>query len=56
MKNMKMVDAIREALREEMLRDEDVFLLGEALGGVQGGSVGPQYPRCGLRPRDACTQ
>ncbi|HCC78550.1 MAG TPA: alpha-ketoacid dehydrogenase subunit beta [Anaerolineae bacterium] len=38
MKNMKMVDAIREALREEMLHDEDVFLLGEALGGVQGGS------------------
>ena len=37
MKNMKMVDAIREALREEMHRDEDVFLLGEAIGGLQGG-------------------
>jgi len=38
MKNMKMVDAIHEALREEMTRDENVFLLGEALGGRQGGS------------------
>jgi 2-oxoisovalerate dehydrogenase E1 component beta subunit len=38
MKNMKMVDAIREALREELARDENVFLLGEALGGRQGGS------------------
>ena len=38
MKNMKMADAIREALREEMRRDEDVFLLGEAIGGRQGGS------------------
>jgi pyruvate/2-oxoglutarate/acetoin dehydrogenase E1 component len=37
MKNMKMVDAIREALREEMHRDEDVFLIGEAIGGLQGG-------------------
>ena len=37
MKNMKMVDAIREALREEMQRDEDVFLIGEAIGGMQGG-------------------
>lgn len=38
MKNMKMVDAIRETLREEMIRDENVFLLGEAIGGRQGGS------------------
>lgn len=30
-------DAIREALREEMLRDEDVFLIGEDLG-VFGGA------------------
>ena len=37
MKNMKMVDAIREALYEEMQRDEDVFLIGEAIGGMQGG-------------------
>jgi pyruvate/2-oxoglutarate/acetoin dehydrogenase E1 component len=37
MKRMKMVDAIREALREEMRRDEDVFLIGEAIGGLQGG-------------------
>jgi pyruvate/2-oxoglutarate/acetoin dehydrogenase E1 component len=37
MKNMKMVDAIREALREELQRDENVFLLGEAIGGMQGG-------------------
>ena len=37
MKNMKMVDAIREALREEMQRDENVFLIGEAIGGMQGG-------------------
>ncbi len=37
MKNMKMVDAIREALREELARDENVFLIGEAIGGNQGG-------------------
>jgi pyruvate/2-oxoglutarate/acetoin dehydrogenase E1 component len=37
MKNMKMVDAIREALREELQRDENVFLIGEAIGGSQGG-------------------
>jgi pyruvate/2-oxoglutarate/acetoin dehydrogenase E1 component len=37
MKNMKMVEAIREALREELQRDEDVFLIGEAIGGMQGG-------------------
>lgn len=38
MKNMKLVEAIREALREEMHRDEDVFLIGEAIGGMQGGA------------------
>jgi pyruvate/2-oxoglutarate/acetoin dehydrogenase E1 component len=37
MKNMKMADAIREALREELQRDENVFLIGEAIGGMQGG-------------------
>ena len=37
MKNMKYVEAIREALREEMLRDKRVFLIGEALGGKQEG-------------------
>ena len=36
MKNMKMVDAIREALREELQRDENVFLIGEAIGGNAG--------------------
>ena len=40
MKNMKMVDAIREALREELARDENVFLIGEAIGGSQGGVQG----------------
>ena len=38
MKNMKFVDALREGLREEMLRDENVFLLGEAIGKKQGGA------------------
>ncbi len=37
MKNMKYVEAIREALREEMLRDQRVFLIGEAIGGKQEG-------------------
>lgn len=32
MKEMTMRDALREALREEMLRDENVFLLGEDIG------------------------
>jgi acetoin:2,6-dichlorophenolindophenol oxidoreductase subunit beta len=34
---IKYVDAVREALREEMLRDEKVFLLGESIGGKQNG-------------------
>ncbi|GIW13137.1 MAG: pyruvate dehydrogenase E1 component subunit beta [Tepidiforma sp.] len=34
---MRMRDALREALREEMLRDERVFLLGEDIG-LYGGS------------------
>ena len=38
MRKMKFVDALREGLREEMLRDEDVFLLGEAIGKKQGGA------------------
>jgi pyruvate dehydrogenase E1 component beta subunit len=32
-------EAVREALREEMLRDESVFLLGEDIG-VHGGAFG----------------
>ncbi len=36
-KPMQYVEAIREALREEMMRDERVFLLGEGLGGGQQG-------------------
>lgn len=38
MRKMKFVDALREGLREEMLRDENVFLLGEAIGKKQGGA------------------
>jgi len=38
MKKMKFVDALREGLREEMRRDENVFLLGEAIGKKQGGA------------------
>ncbi|MCA9822283.1 MAG: alpha-ketoacid dehydrogenase subunit beta, partial [Dehalococcoidia bacterium] len=34
---MRMRDALREALREELLRDERVFLLGEDIG-LYGGS------------------
>ena len=37
MKEMKYVEALREALREEMLNDEKVFLIGEGIGGKQEG-------------------
>ncbi|MFN0094144.1 MAG: alpha-ketoacid dehydrogenase subunit beta [Dehalococcoidia bacterium] len=37
MAEMRMRDALREALREEMLRDDKVFLLGEDIG-LYGGS------------------
>ena len=37
MAEMRMHDALREALREEMLRDERIFLLGEDIG-LYGGS------------------
>ncbi len=37
MPEMRMRDALREALREEMLRDETVFLMGEDIG-LYGGS------------------
>jgi pyruvate dehydrogenase E1 component beta subunit len=37
MAEMRMRDALREALREEMLRDERIFLLGEDIG-LYGGS------------------
>jgi 2-oxoisovalerate dehydrogenase E1 component len=36
-RTMRYVDALCEALREEMLRDEKVFLLGEGIGGQQQG-------------------
>lgn len=39
MKNITMGQAIREALEEEMLRDDEIFLLGEDIG-VLGGSFG----------------
>ncbi|MGI6225661.1 MAG: alpha-ketoacid dehydrogenase subunit beta [Peptococcales bacterium] len=32
MRKIRMVDALIEALREEMLRDEDVFVIGEDIG------------------------
>ncbi|MGB4232311.1 MAG: alpha-ketoacid dehydrogenase subunit beta, partial [bacterium] len=32
MKNMTYRDAIKEAVREEMLRDPDVFIMGEDVG------------------------
>jgi len=38
MRKIKFVDALREGLREEMLRDENVFLIGEAIGKKQGGA------------------
>ena len=38
MSKMKFVDALREGIREEMLRDENVFLIGEAIGKKQGGA------------------
>lgn len=36
-RSIQYVQALREALREEMLRDESVFLLGEGIGGQQQG-------------------
>ena len=33
-------EALREALREEMLRDKSVFLLGEDIGRYWGGAFG----------------
>ena len=37
MPKMKYVEALREVLRQEMKRDEKIFLIGEALGGGQQG-------------------
>jgi pyruvate/2-oxoglutarate/acetoin dehydrogenase E1 component len=37
MREIKYVEALREALREEMQRDESVFLMGESIGGKQDG-------------------
>lgn len=39
MREIKYSEAIREALREEMLRDENVYLLGEDIG-IYGGAFG----------------
>jgi pyruvate/2-oxoglutarate/acetoin dehydrogenase E1 component len=36
-RTLKYVEALREALREEMQRDEQVFLMGESIGGQQDG-------------------
>ena len=36
MTEMRMRDAIREAMREEMLRDDRVFLMGEDIGAYGG--------------------
>lgn len=38
MKTMKFIDALREGMREELLRDDKVFLFGECIGGEQGGA------------------
>ena len=40
MRQITISEAIREALREEMLRDETVFLVGEDIG-IEGGFGGP---------------
>jgi pyruvate dehydrogenase E1 component beta subunit len=40
MKEVTVRDAIREALREEMQRDKNVFLLGEDIGRYWGGAFG----------------
>jgi pyruvate/2-oxoglutarate/acetoin dehydrogenase E1 component len=40
MKQMKFIDALREGMAEEMRRDPDVFQIGEAIGGMQGGIFG----------------
>jgi len=40
MKEITYREALREALREEMLRDESVFLLGEDIGRYWGGAFG----------------
>ncbi len=38
MKSMKYIEALREGIREEMLRDDKVMLLGECIGKVHGGA------------------
>lgn len=40
MKEMRFIDALREGMIEEMRRDENVFQIGESIGGVQGGIFG----------------
>jgi len=40
LKRLTIVEALREALREEMLRDPNVFLIGEDIG-IEGGFGGP---------------
>ncbi len=40
MKEVTIRDALREALREEMLKDKSVFLLGEDIGRYWGGAFG----------------
>jgi pyruvate dehydrogenase E1 component beta subunit len=49
---MKYVDAIREALAEEMNRDGNVFIMGEAIGGDQQGifkATAGLQEKCGSR-------
>ncbi len=42
MKEMTYAEAVREALREEMIRDDSVFLIGEDVG-TYGGAFGVSY-------------
>src|SRR5438309_11512998 len=46
-RKLTIVEALREALREEMRRDERVILLGEDIG-VEGGFGGPFTVTLGL--------
>ncbi len=43
MPEMNMIEAIRQALDEELARDEDVFLTGNDIG--ENGRTIPHYPR-----------
>ena len=45
MPTLQIREAIREAMREEMLRDDRVFLMGEEVGHYDGAYIGRAHFR-----------